>query len=463
MESWLPWLTADEHVLLDLLPPDAQVVLVEPRRMRDRAADLLAEEADLAGALATTWDVDEGVELPRLHVPFDRLLTHTDAPVLTLTNVAEGPDIPTVDAMGWGPVVGDGSGLADTLKRRLAEGWRVVVAAEGTGSAERLDRSLRDLGVGGATVVVAPIERGVSLPNVKLAVVAEGDVTGRRRTHRRARPRKRESAAFFEGLHPGAFVVHVTHGVGKYEGMVKRAIGGVERDYLLLAYKGGDKLYVPSDQIDAIRPYTGGETPALHRLGGSDFAKAKARVRSAAQEIAQELVVLYQKRVTRAGRRVRRRHAVAARDGGRLPYKETPDQDRAIQDVKADMESEHPMDRLVCGDVGFGKTEVAIRAAFKAVQDGYQVAVLVPTTLLAQQHFTTFSDRFAGYPVRVEVLSRFLTNAQAKKVLQGVSSGEVDVVIGTHRLLSEDLSFKKLGLLVVDEEQRLRCHPTRRP
>jgi transcription-repair coupling factor (superfamily II helicase) len=454
MESWLPWLTQDEHVLLDLLGADAQVVLVEPRRMRDRAADLLAEEADLAGSLAKTWDVAEGTELPRLHVAFDRLLTHTTAPVLTVTTVAEGPDVPAVAASGWSPFVGDGTALADTLNRNLADGWDVVVAADGAGSAERLDRSLRDLGVGGARVVVASLDRGVSLPNAKLAVVVESDLTGRRRAHRRARPRKRESAGFFEDLQAGAYVVHNVHGVGKYEGMVKRAIGGVERDYLLLAYRGGDKLYVPSDQIDAIRHYTGGETPTLHKLGGSDFAKAKARVRSAAQEIAQELVVLYQKRVHAPGVAFGPDTPWQHEMEEAFPYRETPDQERAINEVKADMEAPHPMDRLVCGDVGFGKTEVAIRAAFKAVQDGYQVAVLVPTTLLAQQHFTTFGDRFSGYPVRVEVLSRFLTNAQAKKVVDGVTSGEVDVVIGTHRLLSSDITFKKLGLLVVDEEQR---------
>ncbi|MEY2591253.1 MAG: hypothetical protein QOJ67_3237, partial [Acidimicrobiaceae bacterium] len=454
MESWLPWLTQDEHVLFDLLGPGAQVVLVEPRRMRDRAADLLAEEEDLAGVLSKTWDVTEDTELPRLHVPFDRLLTHTSAPVLTVTNVAEGPDVPAVQATGWNPIVGDGADMAEGLRGRLVDGWRIVVAADGTGSATRLGESLRDLGVTGASVLVAPLERGVSLPNVRLAVVAESDITGRRRAHRQARPRKRESAGFFEDLQPGAYVVHVTHGVGRYEGMVKRAISGVERDYLLLAYRGGDKLYVPSDQIDAIRHYTGGETPTLHRLGGSDFAKAKSRVRSAAQEIAQELVVLYQRRVNAPGVAFGPDTPWQHELEDAFPYKETPDQARAIDDVKADMESEHPMDRLVCGDVGFGKTEVAIRAAFKAVQDGYQVAVLVPTTLLAQQHFQTFSDRFAGYPVRVEVLSRFLTNAQARKVQQGITSGEVDLVIGTHRLLSEDTSFKKLGLLVIDEEQR---------
>jgi transcription-repair coupling factor (superfamily II helicase) len=236
--------------------------------------------------------------------------------------------------------------------------------------------------------------------------------------------------------------------------MVRRAIGGVERDYLLLEYRGADRLYVPSDQIDTVRHYTGGDTPALSKLGGSDWAKTKARVRSAVEEIAQELVVLYQKRTHSPG------HAFSPDTPWQreleesFPYALTPDQATAIADVKGDMETEHPMDRLVCGDVGFGKTEVAIRAAFKAVQEGKQVAVLVPTTLLASQHLQTFADRFAAYPVRVEVLSRFLTPAQARQVIKGLASGEVDVVIGTHRLLSEDVRFKELGLLVIDEEQR---------
>jgi transcription-repair coupling factor (superfamily II helicase) len=456
MESWLPWLTGDstEHVLFDLVPEDGQVVLIEPRRLRERAADLLAEEADLASALAKTWAGVDTDHLPRLHVEFDRLLAHTKAPALTIANVADSPDVPVVQAIGWAPIVGDGRGLADNLMAKLADGWKVVVAADGAGTATRMASVLADLGVAGADIRVAPLERGCSLPASKLAVVAEADLTGRRRAHRQARPRKRDSAGFFEDLKPGDYVVHITHGVGRYNGMAARAIGGVERDYLVLDYRGGDRLYVPSDQIDSIRHYVGGETPTLHRLGGSDFARAKARVRSAATEIAQELVVLYQRRVNATG------HAFAEDTPWQremeesFPYRETPDQERAIAEVKADMESEHPMDRLVCGDVGFGKTEVALRAAFKAVQDGFQVAILVPTTLLAQQHFQTFSERFAGYPVRVEVLSRFLTAAQSKTVVKAVASGEVDVVIGTHRLLSEDIAFKKLGLLVVDEEQR---------
>jgi transcription-repair coupling factor (superfamily II helicase) len=292
------------------------------------------------------------------------------------------------------------------------------------------------------------------VPGAKIAVVAEADLTGRRRTHRQPRPRKRQSLAFFEDLKPGNYVVHYQHGVGQYEGMVKRTIGGIERDYLLLAYKGGDKLYVPSDQIDALRQYVGGETPTLHRLGGADFAKAKAKVRSAVREIAQELVVLYQKRVNASGHAFAQDTPWQSQLEEAFPYAETPDQRKAIDDVKVDMERPYPMDRLLCGDVGFGKTEVAIRAAFKAIQDGKQVAVLAPTTLLATQHGNTFADRFAGFPIRVEVLSRFLTQKEAKKVVDGLESGEIDCVIGTHRLLQDSVKFKDLGLLVVDEEQR---------
>ncbi|HLU42284.1 MAG TPA: transcription-repair coupling factor, partial [Microthrixaceae bacterium] len=272
--------------------------------------------------------------------------------------------------------------------------------------------------------------------------------------HRAARRPRRDAAAFFDDLKPGDHVVHHQHGVARYAGMVKRAIGGVERDYLLLEYRGADKLYIPSDQIDTVRHYTGGDSPSLSRLGGGEWQKTKARVRSAVQEIAQELVVLYQKRLAAGGHAFDPDSPWQRELEDAFPYQETPDQAKAIADVKADMEAPAPMDRLICGDVGFGKTEVAIRAAFKAVQDGKQVAVLVPTTLLAQQHFQTFSERYAPYPVRVEVLSRFLTGAQVRKVLAGLESGEVDVVIGTHRLLSSDVRFRDLGLLVVDEEQR---------
>ena len=468
MESWLPWLVDHDLLITDLLGDRSKVLLVEPRRMRDRAADLLAEESDLARTLASTWARDPDREFPHLHAEADALLAGAGA-VWVMDSTPESEDTPMVSSSGWGPVVGDADGHLNRIRELLAAGSRIVIAADGVGSAERLHRMLVEQGLDmpiagtgsdltrpGGHVVVAPLHRGFHLPRARLAVLAESDLTGRRRSHRRPRPH--QGTAGFEDLRPGNYVVHEHHGVGKYEGMVTRAIGGVERDYLLLAYKGGDKLYIPSEQIGALRPYVGGETPMLHRLGGSDFAAAKSRVRSAVREIAQELVVLYQRRVNTTGHAFAQDTPWQAEMEDAFGYVETPDQKRAIDEVKADMERPVPMDRLICGDVGFGKTEVAIRAAFKAIQGGKQVAVLAPTTLLATQHGTTFSERFAGYPIRVEVLSRFLTDREAKKVIEGLATGEVDCVIGTHRLLAKEVVFKDLGLLVVDEEQRFGVH-----
>ena len=464
MESWLPWVTRDERILTDLLPEGATIVLVEPRRMRDRAGEILAEEADLASALARTWGAEGHESFARLHLAFDRLLSQTTAPTIAITSSPEGPDTPLVAATPWAPVVGDGAVLVSRLRGLLADKYRVVVAAETDGSAQRLASLLRDHDLDfplgpvpdrpGGVVVVAAAQSGFVLSDVPIAVLTEADFTGRRRLHRAARPRRREAVGFFEDLKPGDYIVHYQHGVGRYAGMVKRTIGGTERDYLLLEYKGGDRLYVPSDQIDTVRHYVGGEEPSLHRLGGSEFAKAKARVRSAVREIAQELVVLYQRRLHAPGHAFSPDTPWQRELEDAFAYLETPDQAKAIADVTADMETDHPMDRLVCGDVGFGKTEVAVRAVFKCVQDGKQAAVLVPTTLLAQQHFQTFGERYGGFPVRVEMLSRFLTTGEARKVIDGLKTGEVDVVIGTHRLLGDDIAFKDLGLLVVDEEQR---------
>ena len=474
MESWLPWLSGDERVLFDLIDDDALVGAVEPRRLRDRISDLQAEEAELATTLASTWGADDTV-FPRLHTDWERLLVHTGAPVWTMDAVPDGPGVETVQASGWGRdaaaavVTEDSEGPTGRLRRLLADGHRVVVAADGEGSADQLARRLLEAEIEvvrpsahlddeqmptGASLVVAPVERGFVLPGSRLALVTEGELTGRRRTRRRTRPRRRSAIRVFEDLAPGDYVVHEHHGVARFGGLTTRSMGGVERDYLLLEYRGDDRLYLPTDQIDAIRPHTGGEVPTLSRMGGSDWQKTRARVRSEVAEIAQELVVLYQQRMTAEG------HAFAEDTPWQreleqaFPFQETPDQLRAIEDVKADMERPVPMDRLVCGDVGFGKTEVAVRAVFKAVQDGRQAAVLVPTTLLAQQHGQTFRDRFAPYPVRVEVLSRFLTAAEARKVSEGLADGSIDVVIGTHRLLSADVRFARLGLLVVDEEQR---------
>ncbi len=472
MESWLPWLTDQDSVLIDHVGADALVVLVEPRRLRDRAADIGNEEADLARTLAKTWGaIEEGAddqeEFPRLHVGFDRILEHSECPVWTVTTAPESPDVSVVAATGWETPLGDPPPLVNQLHQLLRDDFQIVIGAYGAGTAPRLAVLLADHGVhlpvldslsnakeGESGIVVAPLERGAVFTSSKVAIMAESDLTGRRRTHRKARKRANTAQDTFDDLSPGDYVVHHQHGVARFAGMVTRAIGGVERDYLLLEYRGDDKLYIPTDQIASVRHYTGGDSPSLSKMGGSDWAKAKAKVRSEVSEIAQELVVLYQKRVNAEGFAFAADTPFQGELEDSFPYEPTPDQKVAIADVKGDMERPYPMDRLVVGDVGFGKTEIAVRAAFKAVQDNKQVAVLVPTTLLAQQHHQTFSDRYASFPVRVEVLSRFLTNGQAKKIIEEANEGKVDVLIGTHRMLNQELKFKDLGLLIVDEEQR---------
>jgi len=470
MESWLPWFDTETEVVGDLLGADAHVILVEPTRLRRRSEELLAEEADLATTLATTWgatEVDGGDEgLARLHTDFERALQQTKAPIWTLSPSATGPHVPAIEASGWDRPIGENRGPIEQLRRLISDDYRVVVAVDNIANLNRIHALLGDEGLDlaidadamftdgrRAHIVVAPLLQGCVIPSLKLAVLSEPELTGRRRSHRRQRRRAQRSADL-EDLKAGSHVVHRQHGIARYSGMETRAIGGVERDYLILEYRGTDRLYLPSDQIDAIRHYTGGDSPTLSKMGGADWQKAKTKVKSAVAEVAQELVVLYQERVSTPG------HAFSADtpwqtelESG-FPYQETPDQLKAIEEVKGDMERGMPMDRLVCGDVGFGKTEIALRAIFKAIQDGKQAALLVPTTLLAQQHHQTFTERFAGYPMRVEVLSRFLTAAQARKVLADLAEGSVDLVIGTHRLLSADVSIPKLGLLVIDEEQR---------
>ncbi len=466
MEAWLPWLANDERLLADELGERSLVVLSEPRRLRDRALEVYDEEGALTETLASTWGEAGGrAELPRLHVAFDRLLAVARASVLSMPASAEGPEVPAISAGHLAPVAGDATRMAEQLVSLSASGRTVTLCASSAMAASRLADVLAGEGVSarvvaeaearpGISIVVAPLSEGFVLDQPALAVLGEADITGRRTPHRRPRPRARPTDGFFDDLAPGSYVVHRQHGVARYAGVTTRTVAGATRDYLLLEFRGSDRLYLPVDQIEALTPYSGGETPTLSKMGGADWQRTRARARAAAGEIAQELVELYRARASVLGHAFGPdtpwQHELEAA----FPYSETPDQLRAIADVKADMESERPMDRLVCGDVGFGKTEVAIRAVFKAVQDGTQAAVLVPTTLLASQHYATFSERYGGFPVRVELLSRFLSDSQASKVIDGLKDGSVDVVIGTHRLLSEGVAFKKLGLLVVDEEQR---------
>ena len=249
-------------------------------------------------------------------------------------------------------------------------------------------------------------------------------------------------------------VVHIDHGIARYEQMLRRGEAGQERDYLELSFAAGDRIFVPVEQINRVSRYSGGDNPQLSRLGGTDWLRTKQRVRKAVNDLAEELLNLYAKREAAAGFAYAADTPWQAEMEASFPYEETPDQLRAAIEVKVDMEARKPMDRLVVGDVGYGKTEVALRAAFKATQDGKQVAVLVPTTVLAGQHFTTFTQRFAAFPITVKLLSRFVGAKAQEATVAGLASGGVDIVIGTHRLLSKDVAFKDLGLVVVDEEQR---------
>lgn len=304
------------------------------------------------------------------------------------------------------------------------------------------------------------ISSGFDLINARLAIISEKDIYGQvKKQRRQARTHQKKDFMFIESyadIAIGDYVVHVNHGIGKYMGIVPLDIAGIRKEYLLIKYAGKDKLYVPYDQVGLLQKYLSAEAgvPKLSRLGGSEWAKAKSRVKQAVREMADDLIKLYAKRETMKGFAFSRDSLWQKEFEAGFPFEETPDQLKAIEDVKRDMERQRSMDRLLCGDVGYGKTEVALRAAFKAVMDGKQVAVLVPTTILAQQHYNTFRERFSGYPTRIEMLSRFRTPKEQKQVINDLSKGLVDVVIGTHRLVQNDIKFRDLGLVVVDEEQR---------
>lgn len=362
--------------------------------------------------------------------------------------------------------------LIEDLRRASEHSTRTVFVMRAAGSAERLREILVEYGLsaspidatmtsgeerGGLFVGVAGLKAGFELPDVGLNLIAERDLFGEER--RKPDRRGTKSSAFisdFRDLKEGALVVHVDHGVARYTGLGRPKGGSLNRDFMVLEFAAGDRLFVPVDRLDLVEKYSGvaGHKPALDRLGGPSWERVKSRVRKSVESMARELLELYARRQTARGHRFSADSAWQEELEASFPFELTEDQQRALAEIKADMESERPMDRLLVGDVGFGKTEVAVRAAFKAVNEGRQVALLAPTTVLASQHFQTFRERYAPFPVRVELVSRFRSPAEIRRVLEELETGAVDVLIGTHRLLSKDVGFRRLGLLVVDEEQR---------
>ncbi len=354
-----------------------------------------------------------------------------------------------------------------TLEEWTTAGKGVVIA---TAQVQRISEILREHGLGVGLVdavtsapgpgqiiaTTAPLTRGFQLEPAQLIVVSDSEMVGWRRRRRRMRFREGVRLYSWMDLNPDDFVVHIHHGIGIYRGLTRLLMNGAERDYLIVEYAQSDRLYVPTDQINLVQRYIGveGQPPKIHRLAGTEWEREKKKVKEATEELARELLQLYARRESAEG------HAFAPDTPWQqeleatFEFEETPDQWLAIQDVKRDMEQAKPMDRLIAGDVGYGKTEVALRATFKAVMDGKQVAVLVPTTVLAQQHYNVFLKRLATYPIKVEMLSRFRSRAEQRRAIEGLAAGEIDVMIGTHRLLQKDVQFKRLGLVVVDEEQR---------
>ncbi|MGH3897243.1 MAG: transcription-repair coupling factor, partial [Pseudonocardiaceae bacterium] len=492
MESLIPVLVGPELALLtDAMPRGTHVLLADPERIRARAADLVRTGEEF---LEASWMVAAGggaapVDVAALdlsassyrslrdvaeHARAAGVAWWTLSPLTTDTEGSLRLQINTAQ-----PYHGDVTRAFADLRAHTASGGAAVLVVPGTGTAQRACEQLRDAEVpavhaadgllqppaaGTVTVVRGTLEDGFLAPALGLAVLTETDITGARGGTRtqdmQKMPVRRRNAVDPLALQPGDHVVHEQHGIGRFLEMVERTVSGSTREYLLVEYapskRGhpGDRLFIPTDQLDQVTRYVGGELPTLNKLGGSDWAKTKGRARKAVKEIAAQLVQLYAARQSSPGHPFGPDTPWQAELEDAFPYTETPDQLAAIDEVKADMRRGVPMGRVVCGDVGYGKTEIAVRAAFKAVQDGKQVAVLVPTTLLVQQHFSTFSERMAGFPVVLKGLSRFQSDKDAAATMEGLREGAVDIVIGTHRLLNPDVRVKNLGLIIVDEEQR---------
>ena len=509
MESLAPALADRLVPLTHYLPENAAIAVLAPERVASRAVSLVetnreflsaAWNAATAGAEAPI-DLDSGdfLSVKALRDAagsrqwwtlsgFDSGATDGADEAVEVGATGElrdGEHYLRIDANTVPAFAGQADGAIDFVGERLSDGWSVVVVAAGNGLVERAAEALGEHGFaarivteippitepGVAYLLCASVEHGFELPEIKFALLSESEFYGRAAGHDARQVKRlanrRKNVVDPLQLAAGDFVVHETHGIGRFAELVQRTVstGGRNavknnREYLLVEYapsKRGypnDKLYVPTDQLDLLTRYVGGDAPALSKMGGSEWAAQKGRARKAVRDIAVELVKLYSARMASRG------HAFAPDTPWQreleeaFPFAETADQLTTIDEVKADMERPIPMDRLISGDVGYGKTEVAIRAAFKAVQDGKQVIMLVPTTLLVKQHMETFAERFAGFPVHLRALSRFQSAAESKKIIEGMADGTVDIVIGTHRLLSPSIVLKDLGLVIIDEEQR---------
>ena len=493
MEALAPVLVDGLELLIDVLPAATRVLVSDPERVRSRAHELVTTSEEFLNA---SWAAaaEGGKEPIDLGASAYRSLAEVRGHALARGQAwwslspfssgeveddegdsdAGGPLSLVVDAQEAPVWRGDTEAAVNAVAEALRSGNHTVLVADSQGLAQRMVEVLKgaDLPValdpgaalpeGVVAVCVAELRHGFSLPAIGLSVFTAADLSGQRDTDKAARkmPARRKNQIDPLELQAGDPVVHEQHGVGRYVELVTRTVAGATREYLVIEYapskrgQPGDRLYVPMDQLHLVTRYVGGESPSLDRMGGADWAKRTSRARKAVRQIAAELIKLY------AARQASKGHAFSTDTVWQreledtFAHVETPDQLAAVTEVKADMERLVPMDRLICGDVGYGKTEIAVRAAFKAVMDGKQVAVLVPTTLLVQQHHATFADRYAGFPVTVAALSRFQSPAEKKKVVEGLADGGVDVVVGTHRLFSDEIAFKDLGLVIIDEEQR---------
>ncbi len=459
---YAPFFLPQPATLLDYLPTASMVLLAEAHLLAQHAHEIDAQAAEYRSQLIALGELP--ANFPRPYLRWEELrLTDTATLIVADLSHNEHPDALTPPLFGVSPLYGGQlRRLIDTIVEQVRTGELVVaVTAQAARLQELVGERFTDETPPGRFVPIhGGLEAGFTLSDLRLTLLTDSEIFGIRQrrplSERRRKANLVDRNAFLRSLKPGDYVVHIEHGIAVFDGMIRRTVGEVEREYLVLRYAGEDKIYVPVDQIDRVTRYIGAgdSPPILTRLGTQDWERTKRKVRAAVQELAEELLRLYAQRQLKPGHAFSPDNEWQRELEASFPYLETDDQLRAIAEVKADMEKSTPMDRLVCGDVGFGKTEVALRAAFKAVQDGKQVAILVPTTVLAQQHFDTFRKRMAAFPVTVEMLSRFRSPREQDAIVRDLARGKIDIIIGTHRLLSNDVVFRDLGLVIVDEEQR---------